>query len=302
MAFPSRLAPWRSVMAALLLVLAFARCAGLPEAGPAAGGEIRVERDIAYGEDPRHRLDIYHPPGAAAGAPVMMYFHHGAFYIGNKDEWSNQTFARSLARRGMLVVAPNYRLYPEGRFPAFLEDAAAATAWAWREAARLGGDPAKLVLSGHSAGGYIAVMLALDGQWLGRAGLPEGAARAAIGLAGPYVDHFTDSPILMQGIFGRATEREALMPEHFARPGAPPLLLLAGGLDIVGAQYHAWQLGRRVRAAGGEAEWQIYAAVGHIGLLMSLPGLPSLAPVADDMVAFIGRRLAQPVMAGFSPP
>ncbi len=253
---------------------------------------VVVERDITYGAGERSRLDIYRqpaPPGARR--PLIIYFHPGAFYIGNKAELPNQVFATALARRGAVVVVPNYSLWPEGRFPRFLEDGAEAVAWARRNAERLGADPDALILSGHSAGAYIGVMLAMDSRFLAAQGVPATSVAGAVGLAGMYVFGF-DNPLLMQGVFAGHPEPERQRPAHFARPGAPPLLLMAGGLDPVGAQFQTLLMAERVRGKGGEAETQIYLPLGHMDLLSSLPGMPSLAPVPDDVMEFVRRRIA----------
>ena len=101
---------------------------------------IAISRDIAYGDNPRQRLDVYAPKAAPAGtshAPVVVFLYGGGWTEGAKKQYG--FVARALASRGIVAVLPDYRLYPEVRFPAFIEDAAAATRWAcpqlWRRPA-----------------------------------------------------------------------------------------------------------------------------------------------------------------------
>ena len=93
---------------------------------------------------------------------------------------------RYLAERGIVTVIPDYRLYPEVVYPAFLDDCAAAVAWAMDNAAAHGADPGRLHVAGHSAGAYNAAMLALDARWLGRLGRRTDRLAGLVGLAGPY--------------------------------------------------------------------------------------------------------------------
>ncbi len=110
---------------------------------------IKITRSVAYAGRPRHTLDICRPVDAVA-APVVVFFYGGGWRHGNKRLY--RYVAKALARRGCVAVVPDYRVYPEARYPDFIEDAALAVRWLKDNAARFGGDPEKIFLQGHSAG------------------------------------------------------------------------------------------------------------------------------------------------------
>src|SRR6185295_10367345 len=173
---------FRHLLAAALSVLASA-CAplGLLDAITPVG-TYQPNLGIAYGPEPRHRLDIYVPDGFARPRPVIVFFYGGNWQSGERGGY--RFVAESLTRAGNVVVIPDYRLYPAVRFPAFLDDSARAVAWVAANIGRYGGDPDALYLMGHSAGAYNAAMVALDRSYLRAVG---GAKIAGvIGIAGPY--------------------------------------------------------------------------------------------------------------------
>src|SRR5438067_3005720 len=149
---------------------------------PRAG--YHVERNLAYGPDARQKLDLYVPDRLAAPAPVLLFFYGGSWKSGSKSLY--RAFGQAFASQGMIVAIADYRLYPLVRYPAFLQDGALAFVWLHRHAADHGGDPGRLFLAGHSAGAYIAVMLAADDTYLREAGAGLGQVQGVIGLAGPY--------------------------------------------------------------------------------------------------------------------
>jgi triacylglycerol lipase len=112
------------------------------------GGEI--VRDLAYGTDERHRLDVYRPLGANGPAPVVIFLHGGGFIRGDKQD--REPVGNYFSRHGVLAVVPNYRLGPRHRWPAGAEDVSAALAWARANVAAYGGNPDHIVLAGESAG------------------------------------------------------------------------------------------------------------------------------------------------------
>jgi len=275
---------------------------------PAPGGEtfaghpaIRIERDIPYAAGPHWLLDIYRPAIRAERLPLVLFFHGGQWQMGSKDSLENHVLALGLARHGAVVLVPAYRLYPETRFPGFLEDAAAAVAWGRDNAERLGADPGSIFVAGHSAGGYIALMLALDGQWLARRGMNHRDLAGAIGIAGPYVGDFPRH-WAVRPVFAGQPELAPLLPESFVTADAPPLLLLGGGLDMVVGPHHLRSMAERVIQAGGRVESRVYPGIGHLGILMSLPWLPSLAPTAADIGRFVTQQHAQRLAAKAPPP
>ena len=143
-------------------------------------------RGASFGSDPRQKLDVYVPAKAMAGArlPVVVFFYGGGWVAGERAEYGFA--ARAFAARGYVAIVPDYRLVPGVRFPAFIQDGALAVKWARDHAAEFGGDPGRIAVSGHSAGSYIAAMLALDRHYLSDVGVDPRIIRAAALLSGPY--------------------------------------------------------------------------------------------------------------------
>ncbi len=193
--------------------------------------------------------------------------------------------AASLARLGAVVAVPDYRLYPEVVFPTFLEDCAAAVAFAAANAARWGADPRRLVLLGHSAGAYNAGMLLLDPRFLAAADAPRPACGAL--LAGPYDFLPITRPDIVP-VFpdpGPWTQ-----PITYADGRNPPLLLLAGGDDRTVKPRNTVALAERIRAAGGPIEEHILPGIGHVGIVLAFaPLFRGMAPVLDLVWDFFGR-------------
>ena len=240
-------------------------------------------RAVPFGDHPRQRLDLYAPRRrAGAGAlPLILFFYGGTWAAGMRQGYG---FAgRALASRGFIAAIPDYRLVPEVRFPAFLEDGAAAVAKLREIAPSLGGDRDRIVLAGHSAGAYIAAMLALDPQWLGG---DREAVRGLAALAGPY-DFLPLDTAATRGAFGKAEDLEATQPVSFASADAPPSLFLHGLRDRTVAPRHSRELARRLAEAGADARVVLYPSLGHVGLATAL-ALPfrRRAPVLADLTGF----------------
>lgn len=218
-----------------------------------------VARGIAYGPLPRQRLDVYAPEGRGPVRPALVYFHGGSWASGSRRAYD--FVGRALAAQGFVVAIPDYRLYPEVRFPDFLEDCARAAAFAAARGIRaFGGDPVRLGLVGHSAGAYNAAMVALDRRWLDAAGA-AGAVKAWVGLAGPYDFLPIDLPITRR-TFGAAPDLAATQPINFVRPDAPPAFLAHGDGDRTVAPRHTATLAALLRAAEVDVVERRYAGVG----------------------------------------
>ena len=246
---------------------------------------LSEQRDVAYGPLPRQAMDVWRPAEGAARLPVVVFFYGGSWQTGRRADYS--FVAADLARRGHVVVLPDYRLYPEVRFPVFLQDAAAAVATARRMATSWGGDPARVVLMGHSAGAHIATMLALDPRWLAAVGDSRDGLAGVIGLAGPY-DFLPITGRGIRAVFAGAADLRDTQPISFADRHAPPALLLHGIDDTTVFPRNSQALADRIRGDGGRAELRLYGGVGHIGIVLGFARLfRDLAPVLDDSAAFI---------------
>jgi acetyl esterase/lipase len=260
---------------------------------------IEITRSVAYGEGARRTLDVYRP-NAAAAAPVIVFFYGGSWQSGHKETYL--FVAAALARRGFVTVVPDYRVYPQVRYPDFLEDSARAVRWAKDNASRFGGDPNNLFVMGHSAGAYIVAMLALDDRWLEKVDLaPDRDIAGLIGISGPY-DFLPLHDGTLKVIFGGAND-PATQPISYVLPGAPPALLVTGARDDTVDPGNSSRLAARLRSAGDNATVVDYAWVGHLGIIgaFALP-LRFLAPVLRDVDAFITqtalrRRSMQPARA-----
>jgi acetyl esterase/lipase len=270
-----------------LMLLALAACSPLTALNALSPGS-GVERtsDLAYGDGPRRRLDVYRPTNARGPAPVVVFFYGGNWVAGERADYA--FVGRALASRGIVAVIADYRLYPQVSYPDFLRDAAQAVAWAKREAARYGGDPQRLYVMGHSAGAYNAAMVALDGRWLAEQGMTPSDLRGWIGLAGPYdflpienpttrpVFHFPDTPPDSQ-------------PVRHVSAAAPPAMLIAARQDrLVDPQRNTARLAAALRAQQVPVQETYYDHVSHATLVASIAApLRWLAPTLDEVAAFV---------------
>jgi acetyl esterase/lipase len=246
---------------------------------------VSITRNVVYGAGPRHNLDIYRPDAAKGALPVVVFFYGGSWNSGSKNEYL--FVATALARQGLVVLVPDYRLYPQVRYPAFLHDCAEAVAWATRHAADYGGDPANLFLMGHSAGAYNVAMLTLDPHYLAEVGASRDAIRATITLAGPF-DFLPLTDPEVQAVFSSVADLAPTQPINHVDGHNPPMLLLQGvGDDLVYAR-NATALAARIRAAGGAVADRLYPGIGHVGLILSFaPWFRGSAPALADSMAFL---------------
>lgn len=282
----------RALLAGLTALLAGCSTLGTFNAfAPRDQGARRVLRDQAYGAGARRRLDVYAPAAATAPAPVIVFIYGGSWASGAKDDYA--FVGAAFAAQGFVTVIPDYRLVPGVRFPAFIEDCAAAMRWASDHVAAYGGDPDRIVLVGHSAGAYNAVMLALDAHYLAEAGVDAARVRGVAGLAGPY-DFFPFDVDATRNAFGQAPDPQLTQPVRFARADAPPLLLLWGDADTTVGPRNLQNLEQAMHAAGGAVETRIYPGVDHAGIMLALSRpLRERAPTLTDVAAF-ARRVTAP--------
>jgi acetyl esterase/lipase len=244
-----------------------------------------VHRDLAYGAEPRQKLDLYVPARGPKPARVLVFFYGGGWDSGSKNGYLFA--ARPFVEAGYIVAIPDYRVWPAGRFPGFVEDGALAVRWVRDGIAEHGGDPDRILLAGHSAGAYSTAMLALDRRYLAAAGVPASAIRGAAGLAGPY-DFLPLDVDATRDAFGSAPDLAATQPVNFVRRDAPPFFLATGEADETVRPRNTTELAARLRARGVPVTEKRYPDVGHVGLLLAL-GRPfrGRAPVLDDTVSFL---------------
>lgn len=232
--------------------------------------------DIGYttGANARQRLDVYQPVAASATAvvgkprPVVVFFYGGAWQEGSRGDYL--FVAEALAQRGYVVVVPDYRVYPEVKYPDFLQDGAAAVAWTTANVDRYGGDPTRIFLMGHSAGAHIAAMLALDSRFLDAQKVSRSSVKGLIGLAGAY-DFLPLTEPNVIALFATEANLMLTQPIHYvtAAPAAarPPVLLLHGDADTRVRPKNSINLARELRAAGTRVELDLLPGLSHIDII-----------------------------------
>jgi len=260
------------------------------------GGARLMASGIRYGPVPAQRLDVI-APATPGPHPVLVFIHGGAWNSGRPEDY--HFIGRPFARAGYVVVLPGYRLVPEGVYPHMLEDGALAVAWTARSIAQFGGDPGQVVLMGHSAGAHTVAMLALERQWLGRQGLPDGFIKGVIGLSGPY-DFYPFTSDSARAAFGQVKDPAITQPITFARGDAPPMLLLTGDADTTVKPRNSKVLAKALTDRGAHAELVILPGVDHSGPVLKLAqpfarDTSVIAPVLDFLKHL--QRPSAPVQA-----
>jgi len=217
---------------------------------PDVGASMRTERDLVYrpGGDPdgKDKLDLYVPTGPGP-FPVIVFIHGGGLLQGDKSIYAG--LGQYFVRQGFAAAIVNHRLSPAVSHPAHIEDAAAAYAWVVRNVERFGGDPKRIVLTGHSSGGYLAALLALDPRYLAQHGLDSSSIRGVVPISGFY-DVELLAPSRPRSVWGNDTaEWRSASPVRYVRRDAPPMLLLYADGDEPARR----EEGRTLERALGEA-------------------------------------------------
>ncbi len=266
----------RTFWLATLVALAALSCGG-----PA---DVVVHKDISYYDGPgrdakKHLLDLY-LPAEGRGFPVFIFIHGGSWRIGDKDSllYPNREIGKRLARRGVAVVVPSYRLAPKHKFPAQAEDVARVVRWTYDNVAAYGGDPHRIILGGHSAGGHLAALVALDERYLAAEGVPPTALAGVVGISGVYDLElaYEDATWFSRRFVGKAEFGDDLSvlreasPTSYARADAPPFLLLYGDGDPAYIKRQPGPMAAALRAKGAEVEKAEIAGRNHYTIICNL--------------------------------
>ena len=259
----------------------FSRLAGDPARLAASG--------VAFGDDPRLKLDVWAPrQRSEAPLPVVTFFYGGGWVDGDRGEYG--FVGRAFAAQGFVTILPDYRLVPNVRFPTFIEDSARAVRWTRDHIAEFGGDPGRINISGHSAGAYIGAMLSLDRHYLADAGVDPAVVRAAALLSGPY-DFYPFTEQRGRDALGHWPRPRETQPITFVRPDAPPMLLMQGTADTVVQPRNSRRLAAALTAAGATAELKLYPGKSHIDTIKSLsPLFRGATSALADSVAFFNMH------------
>ena len=250
-----------------LVLCATAGCSGtqlLNSLTPSGG--YRSATGIVYDPQRHLTLDIY-TPVTARREPVIVFFYGGRWTDGAVADF--RFVGQALASQGFIAVLPEYRHYPQVRFPAFVEDAARAVRWTQQQVARFGGDPDKLFVMGHSSGAHLAAMLALNPQFLADAGADRSRLKGMIGLAGPY-DFLPLTDPDLRDMFGPPERYELSQPISYVDGDNPPLLLLHGQDDRTVRVHNTRNLAAKVARVGGLVESHIYPEMSHPWILATI--------------------------------
>lgn len=237
----------------------------------------QLEKDIPYYPETinktddyineRCKLDIYYPTHLK-DFPVVVWFHEGGLMYGQKE------IPAQLKEKEIAIVGVNYRLNPKVQCPAYIEDAAAAVTWVFKNISEFGGDTSLIFVSGHSAGGYLTNMVGLDKRWLGKYNIDANRIAGLIPFSGNAITHITVRK--ERGIEPTQPLIDEFAPLYHVRADAPPLLLISGdrNLELYG-RYEENAYFMRMMKVVGHTHTRILELDGY-GHLMTEPAFPLL--------------------------
>jgi acetyl esterase/lipase len=243
-------------------------------------------------------LDLFKPPRSAAGTPVLIFVHGGAWSAGDKTNC--RALGLRFAKHGVLAVLPNYRLSPVVQYPVQIEDVAAAVAWTVRHAGEYGGNSSRIFLAGHSSGGHIAALLAADPVFLAGYGLKPTDLAGVIVISGVYdidTKEFDGGRIaeFRKTVFGKDPGTwKAANPITHLKPASPQRAELPRTMIVWAGRDHDFlrREGAALRDAllrnGNQPVVMLMEEYNHATevWLLGNPG----QPLSDAMYGFMGHR------------
>lgn len=221
-----------------------------------------VKNSMSYGSHNRQKLDVYYPEVDRLEAPVVVFFYGGSWRRGDRDKY--RFIGQSLSSRGYLTIIPDYRVYPDVKFPAFVEDGAASISWIVENISQ---SENGIILIGHSAGAHLAALLALDQKYLRERDVKPDTVIGMVGLAGPYAFE-PENYRRFKPIFENAIDSDESKPITYARGDSPKMLLIHGTDDRVVLPIHSRLLEEKMVAENGRVKLVELQGVGHIGIVL----------------------------------
>ncbi len=264
-------------------------------AGPTSG--VEIVHTASTGPAHEQRVIVYRQEGADEPLPVFLFFHGGAWAHGDPDDYG--FIPRNIAPEGYVAVLGGYRMNEEGRYPAMVEDTADAIRWVYENIADYGGDPRRIVLSGHSAGAYNIVQAVMDERYLAKRGVPQSAIAALVPISGPF-DFYPFDTIRSRDAFETVGAGPESQPVNLARKDAPPMLLVHGEADTVVRIRNSRGLEKALSEAGAPVETLYLPGASHNDPLLALTNPWRRDPqVFDRVTHFMARhtQVSDPVQA-----
>jgi len=239
--------------------------------------ETKVIKDVPYKDDvisltpyeqERCKLDLTVPVGSK-GFATYVWFYGGGMKNGGKDlrtEYCAE-IRESLAQAGVAVVTPDYRLSPKAKYPAYVDDAAAAFAWTVKHIAEQGGDPRKVFIGGHSAGATLALLVGMDPERLKPHGLTLGSVAGIAQVSGQVLTHYTIREERGQPRYAITSDEAA--PAFHIRKTVPPILTIYAQNDMLSRAEENQFFVTTLKAAGHAENYSLrvddrdHGSVGH---------------------------------------
>ncbi|UPL48843.1 alpha/beta hydrolase [Hymenobacter sublimis] len=251
--------------------------------------------DSAY-QDQRHRLDVYAPKASSATLrPVVVFIHGGNWNSGSKNLYS--FIGRRLAKQGVVAVIINYRLAPQVQVPQMADDCTRAVIWTVGHIKEYGGDPSRIFVMGHSAGGGLAALLAADNRLFERRGVAQNPVRGAILDDPAGLDMYDylqkkqyagDAQYLVS--FGRQPEgwREVSALYHVTAQ-SPPFLVYVGGETYPSIQSSSARFRQKLTKLGHAPGYRVLPGKNHIPMVLQLYWQHNI--IYRELLAFVGLPL-----------
>ena len=223
--------------------------------------------DLAFGKDPKQALDLYIPNGNVNLAPVFLFLHGGGFREGDRAHYGS--IARPFLKHGIITAVASYRLTGDGHhYPAQSNDVKAAIKWLYENVSNYGGRPDALFVGGHSAGAILSADVAVNREWMAKAGLPKNILRGIIPVSGPYDMRKK----------GRPGEQSAYAPTAELQAQASPILHITdpvpSALVVVGSKekYRASSsaFAKKLKEAGSDVYYLLMEGEDHDDTALSL--------------------------------
>ncbi|TZF87151.1 alpha/beta hydrolase [Cognatilysobacter lacus] len=274
----------RSLFAPALVALFALGSSGCERAIFAAAnrGVRPPEATVVFSQATGLSLDVYRPHDADGRAPVVVFFYGGGWTRGERAQY--RFVGRRLAEGGVLTIVADYRTWPRAGFPAFVDDAAQAVAWANQHASQYGGDPSRVFVAGHSAGAQIAALVGADARYLAPYGLKPHDLAGVIGLSGPY-DFVVGTKYA--AIFGAPSQWPAAQAVNAVDGDEPPFLLVHATGDRVVDPADSQEMADRLRKAGVRADLLMVPGGGHTTPLQGLYSPHRVPAVLPAILRFV---------------